>query len=163
MNIILKIVVIGIGATFTMDIYAFTLNLFGIKGLDYRFLGRWIGHLFNGKFYHNKIFDATPVKYEQIIGQVSHYSIGITFTFLLVAVFGKKWVDNPTLFPALIIGLLTMAAPFFILQPAFGLGVAGSNLPDPNKARIMSLIIHCVYGVGLYLSTLLVNKIKILG
>ncbi|MDL5511107.1 DUF2938 domain-containing protein [Arenibacter sp. M-2] len=158
MNTILKIVAIGIGATFTMDIYAFVLNLFGIKGLDYRFLGRWIGHLFNGKFYHDKIFDSTPIKYEQIIGQVSHYSIGIFFAFLLVATFGKKWLDNPTLFPALVIGLFTMVAPFFIMQPAFGFGVAGTHLPDPNKARLMSLIIHCVYGFGLFAIAFTINS-----
>ncbi|MDO5980274.1 DUF2938 domain-containing protein [Flavivirga spongiicola] len=161
MNTILKIIVIGIGATITMDIYAFVLKLFGIKGLDYKFLGRWIGHMFNGKFNHNKIFDSAAIKYEQIIGQTAHYSIGIAFTFLLVILFGKKWLDNPSLFPALVIGLLTMVASFFIMQPAFGFGVAGSNLPDPNKARLMSLIIHCIYGIGLFVAALVVNRIKL--
>lgn len=159
MNTIFKIVLIGIGGTITMDVYAFILKLFKIKGLDYKFLGRWIGHLFKGRFNHNKIFDAVPIKYEQIIGQVSHYAIGITFAFLLVIVFEKKWLDNPSLFPALVIGLLTMIAPFFVMQPAFGFGIAGSNLPDPNKARLMSLFIHCVYGIGLFITAVVVNKI----
>ncbi len=162
MNTIIKITLIGIGATATMDIFAFILSKFGINGLDYRFLGRWIGHIFNGKFFHNKIFDSPIIKNEQIIGQFAHYSIGIAFAFLLVLLFGKKWVESPSLFPALAIGLLTMAAPFFLMQPAFGFGIAGSNLPDPNKARLMSLIIHSVYGVGLFLSALLINKIKLL-
>lgn len=68
MNTIIKIILIGIGATATMDIYAFILKQFGINGLDYRFLGRWIGHIFKGKFFHNKIFDAPIIKNEQIIG-----------------------------------------------------------------------------------------------
>ncbi len=161
MNIALKIIVIGIGATFTMDSYSFILKLFGIKGLDYRFLGRWIGHTFNGKYYHNKIMDSPPIKHELIIGQIAHYSIGITFAFLLVMLFGKKWLNNPSLFPALMIGLLTIVAPFFIMQPAFGFGIAGSNLPHPNQARLMSLIIHCVYGFGLFVTALIVHRIEL--
>lgn len=160
MNLVLKIIFIGIGATATMDIYAFILRLFGVNGLDYKFLGRWIGHLFNGKFFHHKIFESDTVKYEGIIGQFAHYSIGIAFAFLLVLAFGKKWLETPSLFPALTIGLLTIVAPFFLMQPAFGFGIAGSNLPDPNKARLMSLIIHCVYGIGLFLSALLINRVK---
>jgi hypothetical protein len=156
MNTILKVVIIGIGASAIMDVYAFILKLFGIKGLDYRFLGRWVGHIFSGKFYHDKIFDSTPIKYEQTIGQTAHYSIGVAFAFLLL-LFGKQWLDNPLFFPALMIGLLTVFAPFFIMQPAFGLGIAGSNLPNPNKARLMSLIIHSVYGAGLFVITLIIN------
>nr|WP_237275912.1 DUF2938 family protein [Tenacibaculum ovolyticum] len=78
---------------------------------------------------------------------------------MLVIVFEKKWLDNPSLFPALVIGLLTMIAPFFVMQPAFGFGIAGSNLPDPNKARLMSLFIHCVYGMGLFITAVVVKKI----
>lgn len=66
MNTVFKTILIGIGATFTMDIYAFILKLLGIKGLGYKFLGRWVGHIFNGKFNHNKIFDSVPIKYELI-------------------------------------------------------------------------------------------------
>lgn len=160
MNIILKILLIGIGATATMDICAFILRLFGINGLDYKFLGRWIGHMLNGTFIHNKIFESPAIKNEHIIGQFAHYFIGIAFAFLLVIMFGKKWLESPSLFPALVIGLLTMVAPFFLMQPAFGFGIAGSNLPNPNKARLMSLIIHCVYGIGLFLSALLINRVK---
>lgn len=161
MNTTLKILFIGIGATATMDIYSFILRQFGIHGLDYKFLGRWIGHMLNGKFVHNKIFNSLAIKNEHIIGQFAHYFIGIVFAFLLVIIFGKKWLESPSLFPALAIGLLTMAAPFFLMQPAFGFGIAGSNLPNPNKARLMSLIIHCVYGIGLYLSAILISKIKL--
>lgn len=161
MNMIFKILFLGIGATATMDLYAFVLRLFGIKGLDYKFLGRWIGHLFNGQFFHHKIVDSSAIKNEHIIGQVAHYLIGIAFAFLLVIIVGKKWIEVPSLFPALAIGILTIVAPFFLMQPAFGFGIAGSNLPDPNKARLMSLMIHVVYGIGLFLSAILINKARL--
>lgn len=160
MNLILRIAFVGIGATAVMDLYAFLLRQFGVNGLNYKYLGRWIGHLIDGKFLHHSILDSPAIKYEAGIGQLAHYSIGTVFSFLLVVLFDKKWIDNPSLFPALAVGLMTIVAPFFIMQPAFGFGVAGSNLPDPNKARLMSLITHGVYGVGLFISALLMNKIR---
>lgn len=48
---VLKIVLIGIGATLTVDIWIYVLGLFNIKSLDYRFVGRWIGNFPKGKFF----------------------------------------------------------------------------------------------------------------
>ncbi|MBL4668233.1 MAG: DUF2938 domain-containing protein [Flavobacteriales bacterium] len=159
MNTIFKIIVIGIGATLTMDAWSYIMKLFNIKSLDYKFVGRWIGNLTKGKFTHNKIFDTVPFPNELLIGWITHYLIGITFVFLLAGVYGKEWIMNPTLKPAIIIGLVTIVAPFFLMQPSFGFGIAGSKLPDPNTARFKSLIIHFVYGLGIYLSAMCLNKI----
>ncbi|WP_438712427.1 DUF2938 domain-containing protein [Aquimarina muelleri] len=157
--LVVQTILIGIGATFFMDIYSLILRFLGIKSLDYRFVGRWIGHFKKRKFFHNKIMETAPVNYEKIIGWLAHYIIGIIFSFLLVFVYGETWLDNPTVIPALIIGIITIVAPFFLMQPAFGFGIAGSNLPDPNKARLMSLITHSVFGSGLYLSAVVLNQI----
>ncbi|MBZ9630455.1 DUF2938 domain-containing protein [Salegentibacter sp. LM13S] len=159
MSSITQTILIGIGATLSMDMYALILKLFGIKSLDYRFVGRWIGNFPKGKFFHNKIMDSPPIAYEQALGWIAHFFIGIAFAFLLVLIFGKEWLETPTIFPALIIGIITILAPFFLMQPAFGFGIAGSNLPDPNKARLMSLITHCVFGIGLYLSAIIISQI----
>jgi hypothetical protein len=108
---------------------------------------------------HNKIFNTTPFSYEKLIGWIAHYAIGITFVFLLVLIYEKEWIENPTLKPALLIGLITIIAPFFLMQPSFGTGIARSKLPAQNIARIKSLITHCIYGFGIYLSALGLNKI----
>ena len=152
MSSLFQTILVGIGATITMDVYSFILNAFGIKTLNYKFLGRWIGHFFNGKFSHRTIFTAPSIKHEHIIGWITHYTIGIIFTFFLVLIFDKKWLENPTLLPALAIGVVTVVAPFFFMQPAFGLGITASNTPHPIKAQIMSLITHAVFGFGLFLS-----------
>lgn len=159
MNSILQTIIIGTGATLFMDLYALILKFLSIKSLDYRFVGRWIGHFPKGKFVHNKIMESPPISYELLLGWMAHYLIGITFAFLLVRVFGNKWLENPTITPALIIGIITIIGPFFLMQPAFGFGFAGSNLPDPNKARLMSFITHSIYGIGLYLSSVILNQI----
>lgn len=159
MNSILQAIFIGTGATLLMDLYALILKLFSIKSLDYKFVGRWVGYFPKGKFFHNKIMESPAITYEVTLGWITHYLIGITFAFLLVIIFGKKWIENPTFTPALVIGIITIIGPFLIMQPAFGFGIAGSNLPDPNKARLMSLLTHSIFGIGLYLSTLILNQI----
>jgi len=159
MNIISKIIAIGIGATIILDTWNYLLSLLGIKSLDYRFVGRWIGNFVNGKFYHSNIMMTPPVQNELFIGWISHYLIGISFSFVLIMVFGNGWLEKPLLVPAIIIGLATVIAPLFIMQPALGFGIASSNLPNPIVRVLKSIITHLVYGTGLYLSALLVNKI----
>jgi hypothetical protein len=50
------------------------------------------------------------------------------------------------------IGLGTIIAPWFLMQPAFGLGVASAKTHDPTAARLRSLRTHATYGLGLYLT-----------
>ena len=54
--------------------------------------------------------------------------------------------------PALAFGVATVAAPFFLMQPAMGFGIASSKATNPNAARLRSLAAHTVFGIGLYLS-----------
>ena len=157
--IIIKILAIGIAATLAIDLWASFLKLFKIKSLDYRYVGRWIGNFPKGKFFHNKIQNTPPIEHELLIGWTIHYLIGISFAFVLIAVYGIKWLDEPTILPAIIIGLITSIAPFFIMQPSFGFGIASSKLPHPNLLRLKSLGTHLIYGIGLYLSAILLNQI----
>jgi Protein of unknown function (DUF2938) len=157
-NIILRIVVIGIGATIAVDIWGFIQSLFKIKSLDYRYVGRWIANFPKGKFYHKDIMMTPPVRSELLIGWMTHYLIGITFSFLLILVYGKEWLEKPLYYPTIVIGLITVIAPFIIMQPALGFGIASSKLPKPNIRRLKSLLTHLIYGVGLYITGLLVNQ-----
>ena len=123
------------------------------------FVGRWIGNFVNGKFYHSNIMTTSPVQNELFIGWTAHYLIGISFSFVLIIVFGNGWLEKPLLVPAILIGLATVIAPLFIMQPALGFGIASSNLPNPIIRVLKSIITHLVFGTGLYLSAMLVNKI----
>jgi hypothetical protein len=99
----------------------------------------------------------TPVRGELIIGWGAHYAIGITFAALLLAIWGLDWARHPTPLPALIVALVTLVAPFFIMQPGMGAGIAASKTPNPNVARLRSIVTHTVYGIGLYGSALLLT------
>ena len=143
---------IGIGATAIMDLGGEVVRrLTGVQPLDYRLLGRWIGHMPQGTVRHDNIRAAEPVPHERELGWAAHYTIGTAFAGLLVAT-RPSWSHRPTLLPALLTGITTTAAPWFIMQPAFGLGVAAAKTPQPTVARWRSLRTHAVYGLGLYLA-----------
>lgn len=40
---------------------------------------------------------------------------------------------------------LAFGIPFFVMQPALGLGIAASRTPNPVQARIKSLATHTVF------------------
>jgi hypothetical protein len=157
-EMILKTVLIGIGATLIVDLWGIILSLFSIKSLDYRFVGRWIAHFPEGKFVHKDIMKTAPARGELIIGWIVHYFIGIAFAFLLLLIYGKAWLEKPNLYHALIIGVITLIAPLFIMQPAFGFGIASSQLPKPNIRRLKSMATHLVYGIGLFITAYVLHK-----
>lgn len=150
----LRTTLIGIGATVVMDVWALLLRQVGIPSLNFAFLGRWIGHLPQGRWRHDNIAAAAPVRGERLIGWGAHYSIGVTFAALLLSLFGLKWARSPSLLPALGIGIATVAAPLLVLQPAMGAGIASSKTPTPVFNSLKSLVTHTVYGAGLYLAAL---------
>lgn len=144
---------IGVGATAIMDIWAMIQRrLLGVPSLDYAMVGRWLGHIQHGRFAHAPISAAPPIPNEALIGWTAHYAIGVVFAAVLLAICGMGWAQDPSLVPALVIGLATVAAPFFILQPALGAGIAAARMPNPNIARIKSVTTHLVFGLGLYIT-----------
>ena len=116
------------GATVIMDVWALVLRRgFGVASLDLALLGRWIGHLARGTFKHERIANATPIRHERIIGWSAHYTIGVTFATVMLAIWGVEWLHAPTLMPPFIVSTLTLAAPFLVMQPAMGAGIASSR------------------------------------
>ena len=147
-------VAIGIGATLAMDACNLLLKRgFGIPSLNYCMLGRWLRHM-PATFRHSSIAAAPAKSNECTVGWVAHYSIGISLALGFVLLVAQDWLTRPTLLPALFYGIVTVAFPFFVLQPALGLGIASSKAPVPLFARIKSLASHMVYGAGLYLCAL---------
>jgi Protein of unknown function (DUF2938) len=152
-DLLLRAVLIGLAGAALMDAWGLVLRRrFGIATLDYALLGRWIGHVPRGRLVHERITSADPVRGERPLGWLAHYSIGVAFAFLLVAIWGPGWLAAPTPLPALIVGVGTVVAPWFVMQPAMGAGIAGSRSPNPRATRLRNVGTHAAYGVGLYLS-----------
>jgi hypothetical protein len=160
MTFLLYAILLGVGATAVLDLWAALLTrVFAVSPPNYAMVGRWIGHFPKGRFVHDSIAKAPPVPGEFALGWAAHYAIGVVFAALLLAIFGLDWARQPTPLPALTVGLATVVAPFFVMQPAMGLGFAASKTPNPNVARLRSIVTHAAFGVGLYVSALLVAAV----
>ena len=152
------VVLIGIGATAVMDVWLLLLQRLGVPTLNVSMIGRWVGHWPRGTWKHHAIAKAAPVKGERALGWLVHYATGVAFAALLVGIVGMPWIDSPTWVPAIAVGITTVAAPWFLMQPAMGAGIASSRTPSPAKNRARSLANHTVFGLGLYAAALLVAR-----
>lgn len=143
--------VIGAGATALMDAWSLLRRrLLGIPPPDYGLVGRWIAHMARGRFRHDSIARARALRGERLLGWTIHYATGVAFAAILLGLAGPGWLHHPALLPALAVGLATVAAPFLLMQPGMGAGIAASRTPRPGAARLQSLITHSVFGLGLY-------------
>lgn len=154
---VIRIALTGIGATLLMDVWSHTLKRLGLSTLDYALLGRWVGHLGRGRFAHASIGLAAAIPGERLLGWTIHYAVGIAFAALLVAMHGLAWLRDPAVLPALSVGLATVVVPWFLMQPAMGAGVMASKTPAPLKNCLRSLATHAVFGLGLYLSAMMMT------
>src|SRR5574343_1283335 len=93
---ILRIILIGCGATLVMDIWLMLLKRLGVQTLNFAFIGRWVGHLGRGRIAHASIAQAAPVAHETLLGWLTHYTVGIAFAGLLTGVAGRAWLAAPS-------------------------------------------------------------------
>jgi hypothetical protein len=143
--------IIGIGATALIDVWAIARKrLLDVPPPDYGLVGRWLIHMTRGRFRHDSIKATPSVAGERLAGWIAHYSIGIAFAAVLLCIWGLEWIRHPTLAPALIVGIGSVAAPFLLMQPGMGAGIAASRTPHPGVARLHSLVTHATFGIGLY-------------
>ena len=134
----MEIIIIGIGATIVFDAWLMLLKRMGVNASSAA---------------------APAVGGELALGWLVHYATGVAFAAALVAVAGHGWLHAPSLGPAMAVGIATVGAPLFVMQPSMGLGIASSKTPTPLRNCLRSLANHAVFGLGLYLSALLVKGI----
>lgn len=146
----------GIGATVIMDAWLMLMKALGVPTLDFALVGRWMGHLCHGRFAHASIGQAYPIQRESALGWITHYAVGIAFAALLACIQGVAWLHAPTLAPAIAVGAATVAVPLLVIQPAMGAGFASAKTPTPAKNCFRSVMTHTIFGLGLYLSAVLI-------
>lgn len=152
---VLYSLIMGIGATAFMDLFGLALRVFfRVPFLNYGLVGRWLIYMPRGRFYHASIAASPPMPREAAIGWAAHYACGVVYAAALLAIWGLDWARAPSLGPALIVGVATLAAPFLVMQPGMGAGIAARLTPAPWRARARSLANHGAFGLGLYLAAL---------
>jgi hypothetical protein len=151
-------IAVGLGATLVMDLWAiFLKRAFKIPSPSYCLVGRWLSYMPGGVFRHGSIAAAPQMPAECAVGWIAHYAIGVVYALALVLLASHRWLQEPTLVPAMSLGIGTVAIPLLVMQPAFGLGIASSKTPSPTQARVRSLMNHAVFGFGLYISALAIS------
>ena len=156
LEVVAQVVLLGAGATLVMDMWMVLMKALGVPTLNFAFVGRWVGHACQGRFTHSSIGHALPVRGEVALGWIAHYVTGVVFALVLVWVEGVAWLQAPTFVPALVLGVVTVAVPLLVIQPAMGAGFASSKTPTRGKNCLRSLINHGVFGMGLYLAALVI-------
>jgi hypothetical protein len=154
---VLGAAVAGVLATYGMDVGARTIvaPALGMKGPSN--LGRWIGHMLQGRFTHEDITKAAPVAHEAAIAVVAHYTIGLTLGAGYALLLRVPQPRQSTLPRAAAYGIATTVFPWFWMFPARGQGVMGLRDGD-LRVPAFALCTHVVYGLGLGVASRLADS-----
>lgn len=158
MEIVIQGVLIGIIATIGMDIWAaFAKHGLHLPMADWALVGRWFGNMPRGVFVHTPIANSPIIPHELAIGWVAHYCTGMIYGVAYLSVVQILLSASPSLVSALVFGLVTLIAPWLIMQPCMGAGVFASKTLRPGLMRFVNLSMHSVFGASLYIGWLLVR------
>ena len=147
---VFEILFLGIFATATLDLWALSAKrLLGRPAANWGHVGRWIAGIPAGTFRHADIASTPAVSRERTIGWSTHYAIGIVYAAMYLTIL-RTLSQSPGIFSAALFGVLTVLAPWLILQPGLGAGYFARRTPRPNQTRLHNLISHAVFGLGLY-------------
>lgn len=156
-DIIIRATLVGIGGTIVLDVWALLQQrLLGVPATNWAMVGRWLGHMPEGRFVQDDLGQAAPVPGERAIGWTLHYVIGIAYGLLLVTLWGAEWLRQPGIAAPVILALALLVLPYFVMMPGMGMGIAASRTPKPNVARLKSVVGHSMFGLGMYLTALLI-------
>lgn len=75
----------------------------------------------------------------------------------LLALAPAGWALALTLAPALAVGIITVGAGRFLLQPGMGAGTAASKRSNAKQIRALNIAGHVIFGFGLYGNALLIR------
>ena len=152
---LVRAALIGIGGTIVLDLWTVFLGrVMGMPTINWSMVGRWLGNMPRGRFVHQSMANARSVKGETAIGWTFHYGVGIGYGLLLLAFWGRDWIERPTLLPPMLLSWLLLVLPYLLMMPGMGSGIAGAKTPKPNVTRLKSLVGHSVFGLGMYATAL---------
>jgi len=150
-----EIVITGTVATICADLWhLFLKRALRFPVANWQMIGRWVAGMAGGKFVHRVIHEAPPVAGETAIGWSFHYLVGIGYAALYLALMRFILQGEPSLGSALLFGTATLAAPWFVMQPALGLGMMACHQHSRLTIAVVTVTTHLVFGAALYLGVI---------
>src|SRR3974390_2723101 len=144
---VIKALVVGIIATLATDLWQRLLQIVGVPPANWALVGRWVAWMPRGVFVHRPIAATPSIRGELVIG----------WGFLYLAISRLVLASGPTLISTLVFAIALLVVPWFVMQPALGLGFFAARTSHPNVTRIISISGHAAFGVGLYLGTVSIS------
>jgi hypothetical protein len=153
--LLIEALLVGIVATMAMDLWQLLLQaVVGLPAAKWGLIGRWVAGMPRGVFVHRPITATPEVRGEVAIGWAFHYAVGIAYAALYLAIMRLGFGSEPTFVSALIFALVLLVAPWFVMQPALGLGIMAARTPNPMAFRAINMSMHAVFGAGLFLGAI---------
>ncbi len=152
-EILLFILVVGIGSTLALDLWGlFTAKIGWMPGTHWPSVGRWLLGLPAGR----PVLDGTDTRphttAESVTGWVFHYLVGLAYAVLFPLVWGAGFVAAPTAFPFVLIGVvISTLAGLLVLMPGMGGGVFARKLPNQGAMILYVIVAHLVFAIAQYL------------
>ena len=140
--------VAGVLATYGMDVAGRRIVAPALGKGPSGGLGRWIGHMLQGRFTHEDITKAEPVEHEAAIGMAAHYAIGLILGVGYTLLLRIPDARENSVSRAIAYGTATTVFPWFWMFPARGQGVMGLRDRD-LRVPAFALCSHVAYGLGL--------------
>ncbi len=157
-DFLIRSLIIGGGATLVLDLWSLFLSrTAGIPMTNWAMPGRWVMHLPRGTFMHESIAKAEPVNNELAIGWVFHYFCGVFFAGVMLLLW-PAWAKNPTFWPPMIVGWATILCGWLILAPGVGAGWAHAKRPDANRARLLNIVGHTIFGLAMWIIGIAISR-----
>lgn len=157
LEIVIHALLMGVLATVILDAWAQLLKFsVNVQPTNWALVGRWFASLFTGHWRHAAISQVPAVNNERLLGWSFHYGVGIFYAliFLIGCNFSSVQISLPA---AITFGIVTVLAPWLILQPGLGLGRFASNTAKPVTTRFLNIVSHSVFGAGLFVAWKLLN------
>lgn len=140
--------VAGVLATYGMDVAGRRIVAPALGKGPGGGLGRWIGHMLQGRFTHEDITKAAPVAHEATIGLVAHYAIGLVLGAGYGVLLRVPQPRQSSVSSAVAYGVATTVLPWLWMFPARGEGVMGLRDGD-LRVPTYALCAHIAYGLSL--------------
>jgi hypothetical protein len=143
----------GVLATITMDAAMVAAAGLGGRAFDSDrlgpgMIGRWAAWLARGRWRHDDIRHAPPVRGELALGMLTHYATGIALTeaYLVLAGATHRRSSVPV---ATAYGVATSVFPLLVMFPSMGYGFFGHRSGEAARLNRIMLLGHVAFGLGI--------------